>query len=145
MNKDNKQTAPAHVEGEKEAEKVVPGTTIPEQEAPTTQADEIAALQKEAADALNKLLQAMRAAGFPVYTPVHFWGLAFEPKQDEDFNLYYKPTDLTGADCLKRGYGKEVEEPDSEPFVWKPTQQKEPHHINSTSGHNVRIIGGRKE
>ena len=110
-----------------------------------TQADEIAALQKEAADALNKLLQAMRAAGFPVYTPVHFWGLAFEPKQDEDFNLYYKPTDLTGADCLKHGYGKEDEEPDTEPFVWKPTQQKEPHHINSTSGHNVRIIGGRKE
>ena len=31
MNKDNKQTAPAHVEAEKEAEKVVPGTTIPEQ------------------------------------------------------------------------------------------------------------------
>lgn len=145
MNKDNKQTAPAHVEGVNEAEKVVPGTTIPEQEAPTTQADEIAALQKEAADALNKLLQAMRAAGFPVYTPVHFWGLAFEPKQDEDFNLYYKPTDLTGADCLKHGYGKEDEEPDTEPFVWKPTQQKEPHHINSTSGHNVRIIGGRKE
>lgn len=159
MNKDNKQTAPAHVEAEKEAEKVVPGTTIPEQtekganidpfnednQAPTTQATEIAALQKEAAAALNKLLQAMRAAGFPVYTPVHFWGLAFEPKQDEDFNLYYKPTDLTGADCLKHGYGKEDEEPDTEPFVWKPTQQKEPHHINSTSGHNVRILGGRKE
>lgn len=159
MNKDNKQTAPAHVEGVNEAEKVVPGTTFPEQaekganiapfneddQAPATQDDEIAALQKEAADALNKLLQAMRAAGFPVYTPVHFWGLAFEPKQDEDFNLYYKPTDLTGADCLKHGYGKEDEEPDTEPFVWKPTQQKEPHHINSTSGHNVRIIGGRKE
>lgn len=158
MNKDNKQTAPAHVEAE-QGEKVVPGTTIPEQaekganidpfnednQAPTTQAAEIAALQKEAADALNKLLQAMRAAGFPVYTPVHFWGLAFEPKHDEDFNLYYKPTDLTGADCLKHGYGKEDEEPDTEPFVWKPTQQKEPHHINSTSGHNVRILGGRKE
>lgn len=142
MNKDNKQTAPAHVEAE-QGEK---GADItPVQEAPTTQADEIAALQKEAADALNKLLQAMRAAGFPVYTPVHFWGLAFEPKQDEDFNLYYKPTDLTWADCLKHGYGKEDEEPDTEPFVWKPTQQKEPHHINSTSGHNVRIIGGRKE
>lgn len=159
MNKDNKQTVPANVE----AEKVVPCTTIPEQaekgakkaskfegfnedkQAPTTEAAEIAALQKEAADALNKLIQAMRAAGFPVYTPVHFWGLAFEPKQDEDFNLYYKPTDLTGADCLKHGYGKEDEEPDTEPFVWKPTQQKEPHHINSTSGHNVRILGGRKE
>lgn len=142
MNKDNKQTAPTHVEAEK-GEK---GADItPVQEAPTTKAAEIAALQKEAADALNKLLQAMRAAGFPVYTPVHFWGLAFEPKQDEDFNLYYKPTDLTGADCLKHGYGKEDEEPDTEPFVWKPTQQKEPHHINSTSGHNVRIIGGRKE
>lgn len=159
MNKDNKQTAPAHVEAEKEAEKVVPGTTIPEQtekganidpfnednQAPTTQATEIAALQKEAAAALNKLLQAMRAAGFPVFTPIHFWGLAFEPKQDEDGNLYYKPTDLTGADCLKHGYGKEDEEPDTEPFVWKPTKQKEPHHINSTSGHNVRILGGRKE
>lgn len=142
MNKDNKQTAPANVEAE-QGEK---GADItPVQEAPTTQAAEIAALQKEAADALNKLLQAMRAAGFPVFTPIHFWGLAFEPKQDEEGNLYYKPTDLTGADCLKHGYGKEDEEPDTEPFVWKPTQQKEPRHINSTSGHNVRIIGGRKE
>lgn len=145
MNKDNKQTAPAHVEAEQGEKGANIDPFNEDNQAPTTQADEIAALQKEAADALNKLLQAMRAAGFPVYTPVHFWGLAFEPKQDEDFNLYYKPTDLTGADCLKHGYGKEDEEPDTEPFVWKPTQQKEPHHINSTSGHNVRIIGGRKE
>lgn len=145
MNKDNKQTAPAHVEAEKEAEKVVPGTTIPEQEAPTTEAAEIAALQKEAADALNKLIQAMRAAKFKVYTPIDFYALAFEAKRDDDFNLYLQPNDLTGADCLKIGYGKEDEEPDAEPFVWKPTQQKEPHHVNSTGRHNVRILGGRKE
>lgn len=143
MNKDNKQTAPAHVEGE-QGEK---GADItPVQEAPTTQAAEIAALQKEAAAALNKLIQAMRAAGFPVFTPIHFWGLAFEPKQDEEGNLYYKPTDLTEADCLKRGYDKEDdEEPDTEPFVWKPTKQEKPHHVNSTGRHNVRILGGRKE
>lgn len=144
MNKDNKQEVPANVEAE-QGEKVVPGTTIPEQEAPTTEAAEIAALQKEAADALNKLLQAMRAAGFPVPTPIHFWGLAFEPKHDEEGNLYYNPTDLTGKDYLKYGFGKEDEEPDTEPFVWKPTPQKEPRHINNTSGHKVRILGGRKE
>lgn len=141
MNKNNKQTAPANVEAE-QGEK---GADItPVQEAPTTQAAEIAALQKEAADALNKLIQAMRAAGFPVFTPIHFWGLAFEPKQDEEGNLYYKPTDLTGADCLKHGYGKEDEEPDTEPFVWKPTQQERPKYINNAHS-NTKDVGGYKE
>lgn len=68
----------------------------------------IAELQVQAAEALNKLYVAMKAANYQMILPIHFYLLAFGI-DDTDNGYVFKPNNLVPVDSFKSEEPKDNE------------------------------------
>lgn len=118
---------------EKENKKEVPTQSV--EASQEIKRDELSTLQTEAANALNSLVAALRKEKYRVITPVQLLSTVFSAKNDDNNGFRFEPINLSGADYLKYGFGRDDEDTErGGTTTTKPIKQDKP--IEATNAKN---------
>lgn len=109
---------------------------------------QLAELQTEAANALNRLVEALEKKHYKIYSVLHLLTYAIKANNSIENGLRFAPTDLIEYEHLRSGYGKE-EEADQRPEASEPGKtekqsDQKPKNISNPK-HPARIVTGKQD